>query len=161
MYSPEDILKCECGRTVLRVHVGQTHCTVCQREGRKPAKAKPNVVEIEIPTSVWKLYAGWGSNRRLSPEYKEWRKKAVQAMAENIEAFGEGPVRVKILYRVSKSGFSNARDGDNGTKAVLDALVEAGIVTDDRWRIVRGHSIDFVEKPGNGASVLVAVSRYR
>lgn len=83
-------------------------------------------VELPFPPSVNLCWRSFRGRAILSRRGREYRKAAIKACegASKIE----GPVSVKIyLYPPDK----RRRDVDNYAKAILDALVHAGVLVDD------------------------------
>lgn len=76
-----------------------------------------------------------GKIRRFpSTQYKRWRKVASGLiMAARIKKFTE-PVVIKLHLNPPDS---RPRDADNYTKAVVDSLVQGGVIEDDDNRYVR------------------------
>ena len=71
-----------------------------------------------------------------SKQYQAWHKSAMmQIMCMNIghEAIG-CPVIISLSFF---HGDMRRRDSDNGTSSILDTLVDAGVLKDDNWEIVR------------------------
>lgn len=71
-----------------------------------------------------------------SKQYREWHKSAmlqVEAMTIGHEAIGY-PVAISLSFY---HGDLRRRDSDNGTSSILDLLVDAGVLQDDKWEIVR------------------------
>ena len=71
-----------------------------------------------------------------SKNYRAWHKSAllqVEVMAIGHEAISY-PVAISLSFY---HGDLRRRDSDNGTSSILDLLVDAGILADDNWQIVR------------------------
>lgn len=71
-----------------------------------------------------------------SKQYQAWHESAllqVRAMTIGHEAIGY-PVIVSLSFF---HGDMRRRDSDNGTSSILDLLVDAGVLKDDKWEIVR------------------------
>lgn len=78
-----------------------------------------------------------------SKRYSEWHGKAVFLLRK---AQMEGQMPVDVDYPVTVQltfchGDNRRRDSDNGVSSVLDAMVDAGVLSDDCWRIVRGITV--------------------
>ena len=72
-----------------------------------------------------------------SKNYRAWHKSAllqIEAMAISREATISYPVAISLNFI---HGDLRRRDSDNGTSSILDLLVDAGILADDNWQIVR------------------------
>ena len=69
-----------------------------------------------------------------SKQFTAWHKDAL----EQLKFQGARPVpcecHIKLVFR---HGDLRRRDSDNGTSSILDLLVDAGILPDDNWRVVR------------------------
>ena len=48
------------------------------------------------------------------------------------------PVRIDLTFY---HGDKRRRDSDNGTTSVFDTLVDAGVITDDRWAVIPHYSV--------------------
>jgi Holliday junction resolvase RusA-like endonuclease len=71
-----------------------------------------------------------------SKQYQAWHESAmlqIRAMTIGHEAIGY-PVSVSLSFF---HGDLRRRDSDNGTSSILDTLVDAGVLKDDKWEIVR------------------------
>lgn len=71
-----------------------------------------------------------------SKQYQQWHKSAemqVRMMTIGHKAIGY-PVIVSLSFF---HGDLRRRDSDNGTSSILDTLVDAGVLADDKWEIVR------------------------
>lgn len=71
-----------------------------------------------------------------SKNYRAWHKSAllqIEAMAIGREVISY-PVAISLNFI---HGDLRRRDSDNGTSSILDLLVDAGILADDNWQIVR------------------------
>jgi Holliday junction resolvase RusA-like endonuclease len=92
-------------------------------EGETPAKKNSRIV---LP-----------DGRNIpSKQYREWHKSALlqaEVMTIGHEAIGY-PVIVSLSFF---HGDKRRRDSDNGTSSILDLLVDAGVLKDDKWEIVR------------------------
>lgn len=71
-----------------------------------------------------------------SKQYREWHKSAeVQVRCMTI---GREPIEQPVAITLSFfHGDKRRRDSDNGTSSILDLLVDAGVLKDDKWEIVR------------------------
>lgn len=71
-----------------------------------------------------------------SRQYQQWHQGALlQARAQN---GGQKPIDYPVIITLFfYHGDLRRRDSDNGTSSILDMLVDAGVLTDDKWQIVR------------------------
>lgn len=95
----------------------------------------PHSVELPFPPSVNNLFSQGlvkGKVRRFpSRKYKQWRKEAnILLRLAKLPEFGMNRVDIRIALTPKDS---RPRDVDNFNKAVLDALVEARVIADDRY----------------------------
>ena len=92
-------------------------------EGETPAKKNSR---IQLP-----------NGRNIpSKQYQEWHRSAevqVRCMTIGHEAISY-PVIISLSFF---HGDMRRRDSDNGTSSILDTLVDAGVLKDDNWQIVR------------------------
>ena len=93
-------------------------------EGETPAKKNSRIV---LP-----------NGRNIpSKQYREWHESAllqVRAMTVWIKEPIAYPVSISLCFY---HGDKRRRDSDNGTSSILDLLVDAGVLKDDKWEIVR------------------------
>jgi len=83
-----------------------------------------------------------------SERFKRWHSSAIIQIRQQIrpkEPISE-PVRVSVTFY---HGDNHRRDGDNGLSAIMDLLVDAKILADDCWRIVREISVINAIDPKN------------
>lgn len=92
-------------------------------EGETPAKKNSR---IQLP-----------NGRNIpSKQYQQWHKSAevqVRMMTIGHQAI-DYPVIITLFFF---HGDLRRRDSDNGTSSILDLLVDAGVLADDKWQIVR------------------------
>lgn len=70
-------------------------------------------------------------------KYVEWHKNAISQIPVT-ETFCE-PVYIKLCFY---HGDNRRRDSDNGVSSVFDTLVDANVIPDDRWQIVKKHEVE-------------------
>ena len=94
------------------------------------------IIEGETPSKKnSRVYLPNGRNIP-SKQYREWHKSAevqVRCMTIGHKAIGY-PVIISLSFF---HGDLRRRDSDNGTSSILDTLVDAGVLQDDKWEIVR------------------------
>lgn len=85
-------------------------------------------VSLPFPPSVNNLFLNAGKRRIPTPRYKAWKVKAdLMLMTQRLRLI-PGAVNVRIdLVQPDR----RRRDIDNCSKAPLDAIVKAGVITDD------------------------------
>ncbi len=90
-------------------------------------------VKLPWPPSVNHYWKARGRRRFISPKAKAWMDEAVWILRAPRIRF-EGAVAVRM--RLSPPD-RRRRDGDNLEKAVMDALVKAGVIGDDSLEYVK------------------------
>lgn len=93
-------------------------------EGETPAKKNSRITLPNGRTIPSKNYRTWHESALLQ----------IEAMAISREATISYPVAISLSFY---HGDLRRRDSDNGTSSILDLLVDAGILADDNWQIVR------------------------
>jgi len=108
-------------------------------------------ITLPFPPSVNSLYADgargkFTRKRPKSKVYVKWRTLAMGELLLQKVKLVPGPVRIRLLYSPPDK---RKRGIDNYPKAVLDLLVDAGVILDDEQSL-RGFSADWDEtrKPG-------------
>lgn len=102
------------------------------------------IVELPYPPSVNSYWRANGHRRYISKEGVEFTKSVNLIVKEsNFESFGENKIAVSVeIHPRSKRKF----DLDNTLKAILDALMKAGMYNDDSQidyiEIVRKEAVD-------------------
>lgn len=113
-------------------------------------------IELPRPISTNSLFKNKASGRSCTERYMTWKwhaKAAIQRQKPIPKP--NGPVR--ILFAVGEVGIRKNMDGDNTLKCLLDALVDNGILEDDKRTIVRGVGMEWVEgKEGVTAHIMGA-----
>jgi len=90
-------------------------------------------VKLPWPPSVNHYWKARGSRRFISPQARAWLDEAVLLLRASRVRFSGAVV---IRMRLSPPD-RRRRDGDNLEKAVMDALVKAGVIKDDSLAYVR------------------------
>ena len=109
-------------------------------------------IRLPRPISVNNLYANVAGRGRVnSGTYNAWKWQAKALISEQkpLPSF-PGPVSVSLA--IGEQGVGRI-DTDNCGKAYLDALVDAGVITDDNRRIVRRLAVEW--RPGEGCLATV------
>lgn len=94
---------------------------------------------IPAPPSVNKLFkslmprGGKPGGRAKTTEYKSWLKEAGWMVREQLACVGCDAVPGRVVITISVERESLLADIDNRCKAILDLLVEAKVIEDDRW----------------------------
>lgn len=74
-----------------------------------------------------------------SRRYQEWHRRAVNELKSQ---FNRGPLDCDLKINLCFFHSDNRRrDSDNGVSSIFDTLQDAGIITDDRWQIIRTFSV--------------------
>lgn len=85
-----------------------------------------------------------GSGAYLPKRYRDWKNDAIaiiqHQLPEDWEPLERCQISIAFLGKHNKNG-----DLDNLAGAILDALVGAGAVLDDRLSIVRSLSLEFLD----------------
>ena len=69
-----------------------------------------------------------------SKQYQKWHAEALdQLILQGIRRV-QGECGITLAFT---HGDLRRRDSDNGTSSILDLLVDAGVLPDDNWRVVR------------------------
>ena len=104
----------------------------------------------------------WTKSGKLIPgkKYQEWHAEALQQVKEQKKFIQKLPGdREVIIHLDFIHGDQRRRDSDNGTSSILDLLVDAGIIADDKWQIVRQlHVTNTYEK--NDSMCIVCIEPY-
>ncbi len=82
----------------------------------------------------------WTRSGKLIPgkKYQEWHKEALKQVEDQKKYIQKLPGDREVIIRLDfVHGDQRRRDSDNGTSSILDLLVDAGIIADDKWQIVR------------------------
>jgi crossover junction endodeoxyribonuclease RusA len=89
-------------------------------------------VRLPWPPSVNHYWKARGSRRFISPMAKAWLQEAILLLRATRVRF-KGPVKVSLFLSPPDR---RRRDGDNLEKAIMDALVKAGVIQDDSlWHV--------------------------
>lgn len=98
----------------------------------------PIKITLPFPPSVNGLYGGGSGQKRFpSKKYKQWLNHCPKLSANGLK----GPVRIAYTFAWPDK---RIRDGQNYMKAVLDYLVNQGVLIDDNWNIVIGEEWNHV-----------------
>jgi Holliday junction resolvase len=113
-------------------------------------------IALPLPPSANNMFVNVrGKGRVRSENYKSWSRTAGLLIRAQRPGRFDVPVRVRIEVNHPRGlGF----DIDNRIKAILDALVQYGLLIDDSAKWVRGVEIVVVE---SGAECLVEVEALR
>ena len=77
-----------------------------------------------------------------SKRYRAWHSGALSQLERQWPAFSRGPFEREIrVYLRFYHADNRRRDSDNGVSSIFDTLQDAGIISDDRWQIVREFSV--------------------
>lgn len=121
------------------------------------------VFQIPIPPSVDSMYRNVpGRGRVKTAKYNEWSAQTALALALQKAGPMTPPVAITVTIYGGK-GFMPSSDVGNRFKAPEDALVAAGVITDDNVRIVQRVCAVYVPpgSPKDVASATVTVEEIR
>lgn len=119
------------------------------------SSASIQTCQVPVPPSANKLtatvYRGRGRSTRVkTKEQKEYLIRASNALRLALRPVEAYPVHVSLSV-VGGKDFPTSRDLDNAWKAVLDSVVEAGIIKDDSRQYVTKETIEFIDSEGPSA----------
>lgn len=77
-----------------------------------------------------------------SKRYRDWHSGALSQLERQWPDFNRGTFEreIRVYFRFYHAD-NRRRDSDNGVSSIFDTLQDAGIITDDRWQIVREFSV--------------------
>lgn len=116
-----------------------------------------SMTRLELPFPVplhdlWISHKGGGGTP--TARYKSYGKEAGWMILTQRPKKLKGPVTVQIFVVAPDN---RTRDGDNLLKCLFDTLKTNGIIEDDNRKIVRKHSLEWVE---DGPPCVVIVKPY-
>jgi len=116
------------------------------KEGQKAARMPfTGFFSLPVPPSTNNLFRNAGKKRIKTERYINWLVDAQLSMHQQ-RVRGEAPNPCKITISISSGkGFREDRDLDNFAKAVLDLLVENGILAGDSVKFVPRLSLHYYE----------------
>lgn len=90
--------------------------------------------------------------------YRDWYKTAViQVMEQKAkQQMLQPPVKINLKF---VHGDFRTRDADNGTTTIFDLLKDCGVVPDDKWKIIRKHTVESSYEKNN-AHCIVEIEPY-
>lgn len=109
-------------------------------DGRVSPKARPRV-------SNGQAY--------LPNAYRKWKNDAVLELLCQLDSRECLPIAVPVAVEIALTGISHRGDLDNLAGAVLDALVEASVLTDDRLSCVPKLVVTHTPNGKCGASIAI------
>ncbi|WP_420431420.1 RusA family crossover junction endodeoxyribonuclease [Candidatus Poriferisocius sp.] len=90
------------------------------------------VVLPGFPPTTNNLYrSGKRGLRYMSTEYRKWKAGMVPYIQESVET--SLPDKTPFCLEIALYGIDRRSDISNRVKAMEDAMVESGVVPDDRW----------------------------
>lgn len=92
----------------------------------------------------------------LPSAYREWKRDAVLKLLCQLGNRDSFPIAVPVAVEIALIGASHRGDLDNLAGAVLDALVEAAVLTDDRLSCVPKLVVTHTPNGKCGASVAIS-----
>lgn len=110
---------------------------------------------ISMPPSLNTMYVNVpGKGRVKNGKYRMWHNSVVPYLALAMHR-ASGAVHVHYQFHL---GSAFRGDVSNRVKPAEDALVEAGIITDDNHKVVRAFSVGIDYDKDNGSSVTMTVT---
>lgn len=76
-----------------------------------------------------------------SKRYQEWHESAMEQIKLLANVPKEPIFNPVLVHLVFCHGDMRRRDSDNGCSSIMDLLVDAGILEDDKWQIVQNIGI--------------------
>lgn len=84
--------------------------------------------------------------------YRQWHEVALVQIASQWNRIGiAGPCAVYVEFT---HGDLRRRDSDNGLSSVLDLIVDAGILPDDKWQVIPEITVKNGYQKGNAKVVI-------
>lgn len=121
------------------------------------------VLDGEVPAKKNSRMTLRGGKSIPSERFRAWHDCALFLLSRQVMSQCETPPRLSSPLRVWVS-FHHAdrrrRDGDNSLSSVLDLLVDAGVLSDDSWEIVREVRVDNDLAPSGEAWCSIEVSTF-
>ena len=88
-----------------------------------------------------------------NPRVKEWRNKTAEWLKDHADVAGLEGKQVVACYTFYMKD-KTRRDIDNMISSVNDALVQAGILSDDNWKVLRiGSAEAYLDKENPRAEI--------
>ena len=101
-------------------------------------------ITLPFPVSVNGMYANhYGKGRIKTGRYKSWQNEANGELLQQKPPAMVGPVSIDIRI---KAPDARVRDGDNLVKCVFDLLKLRKVIPDDNNKIIKRHSVEWVEQ---------------
>lgn len=113
-------------------------------------------IDLPKPISTNRLFRNKRRGRACTEEYNTWKWHA-KALIQRQKPLPKlnGPVR--ILFAVGEVGLRKDMDWDNCVKCLQDALVDNGVIPDDKRSVVRSGGVEWV--PGKeGATAYISAA---
>ena len=78
-----------------------------------------------------------------SKRYTEWHRNAVAELSGQWLEYGFGTIEREVrIYLHFFHSDNRRRDSDNGVSSIFDTLQDCGIISDDRWQIIRNFKVE-------------------
>ena len=106
---------------------------------------------IQEPFSANKMYAPVARGKMVkSKKYNDWIEKNVSIIKDNLLPATQFPIDVEILIMADYK-WKHKCDADNIIKPLVDLLVRAEIVPDDKTRYINSVKVRYLQGFGLGA----------
>ena len=112
-------------------------------------------INLPKPISTNQLFKNKRRGRACTERYNTWKWHAMAMIREQKPPKPNGKVRLRFL--VGEKGIRADADGDNMIKCLQDALVDNGILADDKRTIVRAVGMEWVEGMEGAQAVIEPV----
>lgn len=114
-----------------------------------------NKVTVIAPPSINSAYFNVGRRRAKAKCYTDWEKLVYPTIKAEMEPV-DYPVFIEYVYTL---GTSFRGDLSNRLKLMEDALVKCGILVDDNWRYVSGHSVQYDRWQARHSALTVTIHK--
>jgi len=129
-------------------------------ESMPEADQQPHQDEVTLhlspPPSMNRIWQrGRGGKVFRSRAYTTWLRQS------HLLAGRPGSVKGRVLIRIKiggGKGWRKGRDIDNIQKPAIDFLVQAGVIEDDNWEIVRRVTVSYYDPPDPKTKAFIKIT---
>ncbi len=97
-------------------------------------------IDLPLPPGINASYANASCGRVATPKLKTWKQTAAAEIAHQVRGV-QFAGTYQLAVRASDQALNRERDADGLLKAIIDAIVQNRIVTDDSYRFMRAAAI--------------------